>query len=424
MTERLLQFIWQMQYFNKQSLLTVQGEALQIVQQGELNTNQGPDFLNGKIKLDATTWAGNIELHINSSHWLQHKHSGDKNYNNIILHVVWENDVTIHDANGEPLPTLELKERISNILLNHYEQLMNNNAFVPCDQQLTNIRSITWSSWKERLLVERLQQKMQLVQNHLLQTNNHWEESFWRMLARNFGIKINQESFEAIAASIPINVLAKHKNQIHHLEAFLLGQANLLQVAAPDDYTKMLQKEYQFLQSKYQLPQVKQAVLFLRMRPSNFPSIRLAQLAMLVHNSQHLFSKIKEATDIKNVISLLNVEANDYWHYHYKPSDDAGAFKPKHLGDDMINNIIINTVVPVLFTYAIMHKDTALRDKALKWLEQTSKETNAITKNWEAIGVSNKSAFDSQALLQLYNGYCKEKKCLQCAVGNAILKMQ
>ncbi|MEO5947785.1 MAG: DUF2851 family protein [Chitinophagaceae bacterium] len=416
MTERLLQFIWQFQYFDKSELLTTVGEEVQVLFSGQLNTNQGPDFSDAKIMIQKTTWAGSVELHIKTSDWNKHNHQTDKNYKNVILHVVWENDQT-----DNTIPVLELKGRVSKILLQRYEELMNSNSFIPCENSINTVKEITWKSWKDRLLVERLLRKSQMVESYLNQNNFHWEETFWWLLSRNFGIKVNADAFEAIAQSISINILAKHKMQIHQLEALLLGQAGLLDAKFADDYPQMLQNEYKFLKRKYSLKPINTPVFFLRMRPGNFPTIRLAQLAMLVHDSAHLFSKIKEADAIKDVKAWLDVTANDYWHYHYK-FDDESAFRKKKLGAAMIDNIIINTVCPVLFSYGNYHDENKYKDKALKWLEETSAEKNNITKGFQQLGIENKTAFDSQGLIELKNEYCNKKRCLECGVGNAILK--
>jgi hypothetical protein len=258
---------------------------------------------------------------------------------------------------------------------------------------------------------------MQLLQ----QSNFHWEEVFWWLLAKNFGVKINSDAFEKIAQTLPLYVLAKHKNQIHQTEALLFGQAGLLKGSFKDDYPAMLQKEYAFLQKKYQLAPIPFPLHFLRMRPSNFPSVRLAQLAMLIHNSNHLFSKIKEASTVNDLRLLLNVEANDYWHHHYV-FDDESVFKKKQLGLQMVNNILINTVVPILFTYGHYHKLEDVKEKAIQLLSQVTAEKNNISKGFAAMGIENKNAFDSQALIQLKNEYCSKKRCLECAVGNKLLK--
>lgn len=417
MTERLLQFIWRFQYFDQHELTTSDGEMLKIIHPGIFNTNQGPDFLDAKIKQGKTTWAGNIELHVKTSDWKLHKHDGDKNYQNIILHVVWENDAD----NDSSFPVLEIQGRVSGMLLKRYDEWMNTSSFIPCEKIIDQVPAITWASWKERLLVERLQQKSQMILDFLRENNNHWEVTFWWLLARNFGATVNSASFEAIARSLPLNILAKHKNQVHQTEALLFGQASLLAGSFSEDYPKLLNKEYAFLQKKYKLVPVKIPLHFLRMRPSNFPTIRLAQLAMLIHHSLHLFSKIKEAVTLKQIRSLLDVTANDYWHYHYL-FDEPGAFKEKHLGTQMINNILINTIVPILFSYGHFHKEEVYKERVMTWLEQMDKEKNVITNGFTALGIPNKNAFDSQALIQLKKLYCNNKRCLDCAVGNKLLK--
>jgi hypothetical protein len=428
MTERLLHFIWQFQYFNKSELTTSAGEPVQILFAGQYNTNQGPDFSDAKIKIGKTTWAGTVELHIKTSDWKKHNHQSDSNYNNVVLHVVWEDDGGSRNSvpantteQSSVVPVIELKDRVSKILLQRYEELMNATSFIPCEKSIHTVRDITWKSWKDRLLVERLLRKSKIVETYLQQNNYHWEETFWWLLAKNFGMKVNADAFEAIAKSVSINILAKHKSQIHQLEALLLGQAGLLEGNFTDDYPVMLQKEYKFYKNAYRLQPCSSPVFFLRMRPGNFPTIRLAQLAMLIHDSAHLFSKIKEAGSVKSVKEWFDVTANDYWHYHYQ-FDEISAFKKKKLGASMIDNIIINTIAPVLFAYGNYHNENKYKEKALRWLEETAAEKNAITKGFQQLKIENKTAFDSQALIELKNEYCSKKRCLECGVGNAILK--
>jgi len=415
-TERILQFIWQFQYFNKGELQSTSGETIQVIFPGTYNTNQGPDFNDAKIKIGKTTWAGNVELHLRSSDWNRHNHQNDKNYNNVILHVVWEDDFPDYS-----MPVLKLNNRVAKIFLHRYQELMNAQGFIPCEKTISSIKPIVWQSWKERLLAERLIRKSAIVKTYLDQNNHHWEETFWWLLARNFGIKINADAFEAMARSIPVNILAKHKNQIHQLEALLMGQSNLLNEKFNEDYPIMLQKEYGFYKSKYKLRQNIYTPFFLRMRPGNFPTIRLAQLAMLIHQSEHLFSKIKESQSVKDVKNWLDVTANDYWHYHYR-FDEQTSFKKKNLGAGMVDNIIINTVCTVLFSYGHFNKEQKFKDKAVQWLEEITAESNSITKGFEQSGLKNKNAHDSQALIELKNEYCTKKRCLDCAVGNALLK--
>lgn len=417
MNEKLLQYIWQFQCFNLNQLQTTDGETIGIIHPGTINTNQGPDFTNAKIKIGNTIWAGQIELHIQSSDWENHGHSNDHNYNNVVLHVVWQNNVELK----LPFPVLELHNKVPKILLKRFDELMRAVSFIPCQNSIGQIAPLIWETWKQRMLIERLQQKTILIQQYLQNNNNNWEATFWWLLAKNFGMKVNSDSFEKIARSIPINVLAKNKSQLHQLEALLFGQASLLAGDFKDDYMKLLQKEFRFLQKKYQLQPVKVSLFFLRMRPSNFPTVRLAQLAMLVHNSSYLFSKVKEAADINMVKKLLDVTANDYWHYHYIP-DELSSYKEKKLGTQMISNILINTIIPILFTYGHQLKEPQYREKALQWLDQVNAEKNIITKGFTAIRIPVKSASDSQALIQLKNNYCNNKRCLECAIGNSILK--
>lgn len=432
MTERLLQYIWQFQYFNKSELATTAGEIVQIIHPGQFNSDQGPDFSNAKIIIDKTTWAGTIELHLKSSDWNKHKHSGDRNYDNVILHVVWEDDgcrpesyrdVPASDRKevAKSVPIIELKSRVAKILLQRYEELMHSTAFIPCEKTIATVRDITWKSWKERLLAERLLRKSAIAETFLQQNNYHWEETFWWLLARNFGMKVNADAFEAVARSIPLNILAKHKSQIHQLEAILMGQGGLLESKFEEDYPTLLQKEYRFLQNKYGLQPIKIPLYSLRMRPSNFPAIRLAELAMLVHESAHLFSKIKEAVSAAEIKKFFEVTANDYWHYHYQ-FDEASVFKRKKTGETIIDNIIINTVAPVLFAYGNYHHENKYKDKAIQCLEELMAERNLITKGFRELNVENKNARDSQALIELKNEYCNKKRCLECAIGNAILK--
>lgn len=416
MTERLLQFIWQFQYYNRNELTTASGEQLQVIFPGQSNIHQGPDFSDAKIKVNNTLWAGSIELHLKTSDWKKHRHDLDGNYDNVVLHVVWQHDNVVNNT-----PVLELASRVSKHLLAKYEELMNSSDFIPCENIIHSVKEITWKSWKERLLAERLIRKSKLVESYLQQTNNHWEETFWWLLCRNFGIKVNADAFEAIARSVPVNILAKHKSQIHQLEALLLGQAGLLDATFEEEYPKLLQREYQFLKKKHQLQLVHQPVHFLRMRPGNFPTIRLAQLAMLVHSSAHLFSRIKEADSIYNVKEWFNITANDYWHYHYSFGEPS-SFSKKQLGTSMIENIIVNTVVPMLFAYGNLHAEQSYKDKAIQWLEQLKPEKNSITQGFAALKIENKNAFDSQALIELKNEYCNKKRCLECTIGNSLLK--
>ena len=421
MREDILQYIWKFQYYNNSALQCTNGDRISIIYPGNHNHNQGPDFSEAKIKINETIWAGNVELHINSSHWNQHNHSEDNNYNNIILHVVWHHDQEIKDVNGNNFPTLELENRVSKLLLERYRQLMETPQFIPCEKLEQKLSGLALTAWQQRLTAERLLIKSDQIFKILQQTNFHWEETFWWLIAANFGLRVNSEIFRKIAQSLPQNLLAKHKNNVLQIEALLFGQAGLLENDFDEKYPEMLKKEYRFYQKKYKLNPVDGSLQYLRMRPANFPTIRLAQLAMLIHKSEHLFSKVKETDSAKELKEMFAVEANDYWHYHYI-FDEESDFKIKRVGKQMVENLLINTVVPIVFCFGLHHQDEFFKEKAIKWLEEIAPEKNAITKGFEQLGYSNKNAFTSQAFIQLKNQYCNNKLCLECAIGNSLLK--
>ncbi|MGZ5190058.1 MAG: DUF2851 family protein, partial [Flavisolibacter sp.] len=284
--EKLLQFIWQNQYFNRSELFSVKGEKIDILSPGKINFNQGPDFLEAQIKIDNTVFVGSVELHLQTSMWEDHGHSSDINYKNVILHVV-----LVHDKDLLlNIPVLELQPRISKILLERYDGLMHAPELIACSKSISEIKEIIWTGWKDRLVAERLFRKSKMIFDYNEQNQFHWEETFWWMLAKNFGMKINSEAFEALAKSLPLTIIGKHKHQVIQIESLLFGQAGLLNTKFREDYPKMLQREYRFLKKKYSLQPIHIPVHFLRMRPGNFPTIRLAQLAGLINNSAHLFS--------------------------------------------------------------------------------------------------------------------------------------
>ncbi|OLY94832.1 Protein of unknown function [Cnuella takakiae] len=416
MTEKLLHFIWRFQYFNRQALATTLDEPIEIIHPGQHNHHQGPDFLQARVRIGTTLLAGSVELHLRTSDWNRHQHSGDPNYHNVVLHVVYE-----HDGGTSDLPVLELQPRISGLLLEHYQQLMQSNAFIPCGSGINQVPKLTLEAWKERLLAERLQRKAGQLAKPVSNNQLHWDEGFWHLLARSFGARTNAEAFEAIARSLPLKILARHSNSIHQLEAMLLGQARLLDYDYTDDYPRMLQREYRFLQQKWNVKPISLPVHFLRMRPSNFPTIRLAQLAALVQQSAHLFSKVIATTDVKSMEQLFQATANDYWHYHYR-FDETTPFQPKRIGEDMIHHLLINVVSPVLFAYGSYHKNAAYTQRAVDILEHLPAENNAITRGFRALAIRAAHAADAQALLELRNNYCNERRCLECGVGNSLLK--
>ncbi len=412
MTEKLLQFIWQHQHFNVSALLSSAGDTISIIDPGKINHHQGPDFLNAKISIGSATWIGNVELHVYASQWIAHAHSDDPLYNNVILHVVWKEDQQL----DLPFPALELQSRISFHLLKKYEELMQSPRFIACQDQIHLVPSIHINAWKQRMLIEKLLSKNELILNLLKECNMHWEETFWWIIAAGFGIKQNSDSFLKIARSIPYTVLIKHSSNLVQLESLLLGQAGILDANFAEKYPQMLQKEYEFLKNKYKLPKVHFPLYYHRMRPANFPTIRLAQLAFLFHSNEHVFNRMMEAENILQITDWLQVTANDYWHYHYLP-DQPAKFQIKKLGADTASIIAMNALIPMMYTYGLYHKNENLCDKALRWMEILPPENNVLIREFKKLKMEVKNAFDTQALIFLKNEYCNYKRCLECAVG-------
>ncbi len=420
MEESLLQFIWQFQYFNKQQLQTSRGEPLLVEKPGIKNTHQGPDFTEASIRIGNTRWVGNIELHVRSSDWHKHGHSHDSHYDTVILHVVWKDDEKVTDKSGNTLTTLVLENRISRILLDKYRYMMDAGIQLPCYSFLPALTELAWISWKERLVAERLERKSKTILQQLAHANNNWEEVSWWLLASAFGNKVNTLFFEQLAKSIPHNLLSRYRNRVTLLEALLLGQANLLEGSFTDTYVTELQKEYLFLQRKYRLSPVMGKPAMLRMRPAAFPTVRLAQLAGLLARNTHFFSLIKDTKDVKDLLKELRVTTSNYWNDHYR-LDKITPHKPKQLGNDMAQSLLINAAIPLLFAYGLYNRNEGCQEKSIQWLFHLQPETNQLTIQWTKRGISHTNALDSQALIELTNHYCTEKRCLQCAVGNKIL---
>lgn len=420
-TEKLLHFIWRFRRFNSNELVTTSGLSLDIIYVGSYNADQGPDFSFAKIRIDDTILVGNIEIHIKSSDWYQHKHEQDVNYDSIILHVVWQDDKPVIDKSGQPISTLVLAPLVSDYMLKNYEQLMEQVQIIPCSNFLPAMPDITWMSWKERMAAERLAGKAEACIPYLKQVHNHWEEVCWWLLARGFGMKTNAMAFELMARSIPVTVLLKHKEQIHQLEALLMGQSSLLDQHFDDDYPNMLKREYLFLRKKYNLRSISRPPLFLRMRPANFPTVRLAQLAMILHTHSQIFSKLKEAASPKDAAAMLDATANDYWHYHYL-FDQETQYKEKNTGDQLLHHVIINSLSPLFYAYGTIQGDEKWKQKAIQWLSAMKTEENKITRLWKKYNVICSNAMESQGLLHLQRYYCQEKKCLDCAVGMKVLQ--
>lgn len=422
MNEALLQFIWQHSLYNHAGLQTVSGEPVTVIYSGRINRDAGPDFLEAKVKVGQTILVGNVELHSRSSDWLRHGHQNDTAYQNLIMHAVYENDVQEVAANT---PTIVLKGHIPEKVMETYAGLIKTTNKLPCAGQHTSVKEITKESWLSRLLAERWEQKLSDWNVLLENSAEDWRNLlYWRMAA-NFGFKTNAAPFLMLAQSLPLNIPTRHKDNLLQLEALFFGQAGMLNGDFIDDYPRELQREYDYLKKKYKLKQIPDGLWkFLRMRPVNFPSIRVAQFAALVHKSLHLFSQIIETHSVKEISPLLEVKASSYWDTHFRFDVVQEQKAPKTLGKSSIENIIVNTIAPIQFLYAARQDTAILQERALLLLENVPAEENAITRLWEENSWSAANAAQSQALLQLYNNYCSKKRCLECTIGLNIIRMQ
>ena len=419
MRESILHYVWQHKLFIAQQLFTTEGEPVAVIDVGKYNTDAGPDFFNAKIRIGETLWAGNVEIHTRSTDWNKHSHHSDKAYDSVILHVVSEVDGEIFRADGAKIPQLVLI--YPSHIAENYDRLITEQKWIACADKLAAVPGIVIESWKNALLTERLEQKMQAIITLLTESNQHWEEAFYITLARNFGFGTNSQAFESLSKSIPLSVLGKHKDQLLQLEAVLFGQAGLLTDEATDEYSIRLKQEYSFLKAKFGLqPMNASQWKLLRLRPDNFPHVRIAQFASLIHSSSKLFSKIVENPEMEYLRSIFVCEPSDYWKRHYLFAHESPT-SDKKLGAQSINVILINTVVPFLFCYAQQKNNQQLKDKALQLLEQLPSERNAIITAWQKLGINSASAYDSQALLQLKKQYCDDKKCLRCRIGHKVL---
>jgi len=421
MKENFLHYIWQYQLFDQQNLQTDDGKSLAILERGQHNTNAGPDFFNAKLKIGETIWAGNIEIHTEASHWHQHQHQTDKAYDNVILHVVYNNNKTINRTDGSEIATLTLQNKIYATIALKWRQLQNHKGWIPCEKSIHTIDDFTWLQWKNRLIVERLESKTQQIGELLHQTNNDWDTCFYIFLSKAFGMKVNQLPFEQLAQSLPVSLLQKHSNQSLQIEALFFGQAGFLNEEFTEDYPQQLQKEYTFLKSKYQLePLPKETWKFSKLRPANFPTIRIAQLAALVQQQAALFSQLLQQNQIKKILALFDININPYWQNHYHFNKQTSK-KRKNLGKTSLHSILINAVIPFIFMYEKTTGQTSKLKNVLELLEEIPAERNHIIQQWKTLNIKTENAFDTQTLLELKNNYCSNKKCLSCVIGNKVL---
>ena len=423
--ERLLHYVWKYRLYPTTTLLTTDGSIISVIDPGIPNTDAGPDFFNAKLKIGGTLWVGNIEVHTLASDWMRHGHDKDAAYDNVILHVAETVDCEVFRANGVPVPQLQLP--CPDPVRQRYDELSHAEIYPPCYSILSSLPKLTVHSWLSALQVERFEQKARVIATRLERCNNHWEDVFFITLARNFGFGLNGDAFEAWASRLPFRAIDKHRDDLFQVEAFFFGQAGLLDEELPDadGYYLKLQKEFRYLQHKFELsvPMTATQWRFLRLRPGNFPHVRLAQLANLYYKERSLFSRIMEADTLEAVRKLLTVTTSPYWEEHFN-FRKVSSSREKQVGKNAQNLIIINTVIPFLYAYGLHKADELLCERATGFLESLKAEDNHIIRHWSGAGLPVSTAADSQALLQLQKEYCDKKDCLRCRFGFEYLRQK
>ncbi len=421
MQENFLHYVWQFKKFNTQELKTTTGEEISLLHSGHHNLNEGPDFFNAQVKIDDQLWGGNVEIHINSSDWYVHNHEVDSAYDNVILHVVYEHDTDIFRKDNSIIPTLVLKDLIhKNVLQNYQKLLMTPRKWINCENDFAEVDDFLMSNWLERLYVERLERKSRAIEVLLESSKNDWEGILFKLLAKNFGLKVNGDAFFSMSNSFDFSMVRKIQSQPLQLEALFFGQLGMLDKNIENAYYLSLTKEYQFLKQKFNLsnnevtpPQ------FFRLRPPNFPTIRLSQFAMLYHQHPSLFTKIVTADNIEALYQLFNVATSEFWKTHFTFEKTSRALK-KSLTKSFVDLLLINTILPLRFCYQQNQGGNAVESSFLM-ARQIASEQNAIIKAFNNLRPISDSALTSQALIQLKTEYCDKNRCLSCAIGNSLL---
>lgn len=420
--EDFLHYLWKFQVFSQKELFTTGSEPIQIFIAGDHNLNSGPDFFNAKVLIAQQLWAGNVEIHVKASDWYVHHHEKDSSYDNVILHVVWQHDVDIYRENNSVIPTLELQRFTPQSLLFNYHQLFSKKSnYIHCENNFSKVDEFTLNNWLEKLYIEKLVHKSSLISKLLVQTKNDWEAVFFKLLAKNFGLKVNGEAFLNLSNSFEFSILRKEQKDLQYLEALLFGQAGLLEADHQSNYFLDLKKEYKYLSRKYNLdPLYNNQFQFFRLRPNNFPTIRIAQLANLYFMHKTLFSKVLNVKNQKDYYAIFSNGTSEFWKTHYN-FNAISKRSVKSLAKSFIDLLLINTIVPLLFVYG---------KRSAKWneeelfalLKQIKPEKNNIIRELNKLNINAKNAFETQALLHLKSEYCDKHLCMQCAVGNVLLR--
>ncbi len=420
--EQLLHYIWKYRLYRPSGLTTTQGDTLEIIDPGLENTDAGPDFFNAKIRINGTVWAGSVEIHQKASDWLAHGHSADKAYGNVILHVVETDDGTVFRQNGEAIPQLVLP--IPEQVIDNMEWLLTRDSPVACLERLPAIDPVFRLQWMDALLAERLERKTDDILRWLDLYQKDWNEVFYILLCRNFGFGVNSDAFERLARSLPLKCILKQRPSASQVEALFLGQAGLLNDSNGNrhHYYRLLQQEYSFLRKKYGLEPLEPHIFRnLRLRPDATPHIKLVELAAIWIRHDTLFSSVLSARTPRELKDFFRVPASAFWDTHYnflRPS----PHRKKQLGENALNMLLINTVVPLMFAYGLYHRMDEHKARALRLLASIPPEQNSIISLFSQVGMRPRNAGDTQALIQLKRNYCEQKKCLYCRLGFQLLK--
>ncbi len=426
MKEEFLHYLWKYSLYDPDSLLDNENKKIVVINPGEYNRDSGPDFFNARIFIGGTEWAGNVEIHTRASHFINHGHNSDHAFDNVILHVVVENDKRVFNSKGEELLTVEIK--YNQVFYEKYLDLVNNPCVIACQNEISKLDSFYVRHWLHSLLVERLQGKSYAITKIFSQTGSDWDETFYRILTRYFGFRVNTEPFEMLAASLPFRIIRKHADNRFQIEAMLFGTAGMLEEglfkdAVSDKYYKELIKEFRILSAKYSLVPIHGWLWkFSRLRPVNFPTVRISQLSALLSTAGGLFSRTLEAADIRQLKDLFGVAASAYWDDHYVFGKKSKTVS-KNTGVQATDIFLINAVIPLIFVYGRFHDNSEVCEKALTFMEEIGPEENYVTRDWKSAGVEAESAFYTQALLQLTDEYCKKRRCLECRIGCKLISL-
>lgn len=399
--EQLLHYVWKHRLFPLEPLTTTDGEPVEVLDPGLWNHDAGPDFFNAKVRIGGEMWVGNVEIHQRSSHWLQHGHQADEAYENVVLHVVGEADQPVTTPAGRPLPQLVLP--IPAEVERNFHHLMEVEAYPPCYKIIPAIPRMKVHAWMSVLTVERLEQKTERVAHWLEQTQSDWERTFFISIARTLGFGVNSDAFEQWANGLQLSQVGKHRDHLEQVEAFFLGSAGLLERASGEQ-SALWQREWAFLKNKFSLTEMPTAQWkYLRMRPQNFPHVRLLQLAQLYHEGRLSLSRLLEASSAEAIRTLF---------HEALPKLQAAS----------LDLMLINAVAPILFAYGRRHANEEMAERAFTLLESVKAEANYITRSWQHAGLEVDNAADSQALIQLRTRYCDRKDCLRCRFGTEYLR--